>query len=616
MTMKLFARLTKVDEEKRLVYGRATDETVDRAGEIFDYESSKPFFEKWSGDIAKATDGKSLGNLRAMHGNVAAGKLTSIDFNDGEKAIDICTKIVDDNEWNKVLEGVYTGFSIGGSYAKTWTDTEAKARRFTADPCEISIVDLPCNPAAGFFDVQKADGSVMQKAFKAAPLTEETFSTEVAETINGGGLSMLEVLEAMRIAKADKGKTGDNEGKPEGKYGDVKYADEKNKKYPIDTTEHIRAAWNYINQEKNASEYSGSELKTVKDAIIAAWKKEIDKDGPPSASEAADKTVEPVLTKAGKKVVLSTDNLFKVGRLAMAKDMSRVASFAYLMSSLQYLQQGSASEEAREGDDSTMPADLMAWMKQGGELLTAMVTEEVSEMVDDEGLVCVPDVYYCEWAAAVDGLEKAAAAQPDRKDFLQKIGARNSKADQNRIQAAHDLLAEMGADCDPDNTDDPDADDATKAAVAELRKSINDFPTALVRIVHIEADLAKVSDDLAKANAALATIADERDELTKNRDELTAARDELQKAHDTLTAERDTLQKTVGEQETLITKLKAEPAAPKGALRAIEKSHDLVVNMDETVEVTPILKRDGTVDEVATAVKKARAAGGVVVQRG
>jgi hypothetical protein len=613
MTMKLFARLTKVDEEKRLVYGRATDETVDRAGEIFDYESSKPFFEKWSGDIAKATDGKSLGNLRAMHGNVAAGKLTSIDFNDGEKAIDICTKIVDDNEWNKVLEGVYTGFSIGGSYAKTWTDTEAKARRFTADPCEISIVDLPCNPAAGFFDVQKADGSVMQKAFKAAPLTEDSFTTEVAELIKNGDLSMLEMLEAIRIAKADKGKTGDDEGKPKGKYGDVKYADEKNKKYPIDTTEHIRAAWNYINQEKNASEYSGSELKTVKDAIIAAWKKEIDKDGPPSASEAADKTVEPVLTKAGKKVVLSTDNLFKVGRLAMAKDMSRVASFAYLMSSLQYLQQGSASEEAREGDDSTMPADLMAWMKQGGELLTAMVTEEVSEMVDDEGLVCVPDVYYCEWAAAVDGLEKAAAAQPDRKDFLQKVGARNSKADQNRIQAAHDLLAEMGADCDPDNTPD---DDANKAAHASLQKLTADLAAFQLTPESVVAELEKTKVELAAANEALVKVADERDALVKSGGELTAAHSELQKAHDTLTAERDTLQKTVGEQETLITKLKAEPAAPKGALRAIEKSHDLVVNMDQATEVTPILNADGSVNETATAIKKARAAGGVVVQRG
>ena len=37
--MKLFAGITKVDEAKRLVYGRAVQEVADRADEIFDYAS-------------------------------------------------------------------------------------------------------------------------------------------------------------------------------------------------------------------------------------------------------------------------------------------------------------------------------------------------------------------------------------------------------------------------------------------------------------------------------------------------------------------------------------------------------------------------------------------------
>lgn len=69
------------------------------------------------------------------------------------------------------------------------------------------------------------------------------------------------------------------------KYGDVKFADDKNKKYPIDTEEHIRAAWNYIHKKKNAAEYSAEELAAVKSKIVAAWKEKIDKDGPPSATE-------------------------------------------------------------------------------------------------------------------------------------------------------------------------------------------------------------------------------------------------------------------------------------------------------------------------------------------
>ena len=76
--MRIFAQLTKVDVEKREVWGRATHEVRDRVGEIFDYEESKPFFQAWSADFEKTTEGKSLGNVRAMHGKVAAGKLSAI----------------------------------------------------------------------------------------------------------------------------------------------------------------------------------------------------------------------------------------------------------------------------------------------------------------------------------------------------------------------------------------------------------------------------------------------------------------------------------------------------------------------------------------------------------
>ena len=46
-------------------------------GEICDYDTTKPLYEKWSAEIARSTSGKSLGNLRAMHGSVAAGKITT-----------------------------------------------------------------------------------------------------------------------------------------------------------------------------------------------------------------------------------------------------------------------------------------------------------------------------------------------------------------------------------------------------------------------------------------------------------------------------------------------------------------------------------------------------------
>ena len=58
-------------------------------------------------------------------------------------------------------------------------------------------------------------------------------------------------------------------------YGDVEYADPKNGKYPIDTEEHARAAWSYINQADNAGKYplNGVTLGEVKDRIKAACRK-------------------------------------------------------------------------------------------------------------------------------------------------------------------------------------------------------------------------------------------------------------------------------------------------------------------------------------------------------
>src|SRR5574341_1955871 len=63
------------------------------------------------------------------------------------------------------------------------------------------------------------------------------------------------------------------------------FTDEKNKKYKLDNEEQIRAAWNYIHQERNAGKYSADEVATIKRKIVAAWKDKIDKDGPPSAEK-------------------------------------------------------------------------------------------------------------------------------------------------------------------------------------------------------------------------------------------------------------------------------------------------------------------------------------------
>ena len=53
----------------------------------------------------------------------------------------------------------------------------------------------------------------------------------------------------------------------EHKYGDVAFADPVNNKYPIDTEEHVRAAWSYINHKDNAAKYDKDEVQTIKNRI-------------------------------------------------------------------------------------------------------------------------------------------------------------------------------------------------------------------------------------------------------------------------------------------------------------------------------------------------------------
>jgi hypothetical protein len=170
--MNLFAQITKIHAFKREVHGILAEEAPDKSGEIFDYASSKPYVQEWSNDAAGKTllaaQEVSFGNVRSQHNpKIVAGKLVAIDFDDNAKKIPVIARIVDDGEWEKVQQGVYTGFSIGGEYLKRWTD--GKYIRYTAKPREVSIVDSPAMPGATFSMV-KADGTTEQRLFHSTDL--------------------------------------------------------------------------------------------------------------------------------------------------------------------------------------------------------------------------------------------------------------------------------------------------------------------------------------------------------------------------------------------------------------------------------------------------------------
>lgn len=59
----------------------------------------------------------------------------------------------------------------------------------------------------------------------------------------------------------------------EHKYGGVTFADPVNHKYPIDSPEHVRAAWSYINHKDNAAKYDADEVRLIKERIKRAAQK-------------------------------------------------------------------------------------------------------------------------------------------------------------------------------------------------------------------------------------------------------------------------------------------------------------------------------------------------------
>ncbi|RJR09987.1 hypothetical protein C4588_04160 [Candidatus Parcubacteria bacterium] len=194
-SMHYFMPLVKVDIAKREVWGIAAIEEPDQSGEIMDYSRSKPHFIAWSESIRKASKGKSLGNVRDSHTTKAIGKVIVLEPNDELKAFRVGVKVVDDNGWEKVIDGVYTGFSIGGKYGDRWPDPIHKGLiRYEAIPTELSLVDVPCIPGATF-EVIKADGVVVHRMLsKEKPMTRRERIIQLlkeADKLNDEDLAVL-----------------------------------------------------------------------------------------------------------------------------------------------------------------------------------------------------------------------------------------------------------------------------------------------------------------------------------------------------------------------------------------------------------------------------------------
>jgi len=144
----------KLEDGTMMVYGKATDDTLDLDQQICD--------PTWL-DTAMPTWFKTGGNIREMHTSSAAGKATEYERkNDGHY---INTLIVDPMAVKKTELGVYQGFSIGIKAPRVIRDEKAANGRIVdGQIVEVSLVDRPANPSAKLMLAKSVEGdSTLEK---------------------------------------------------------------------------------------------------------------------------------------------------------------------------------------------------------------------------------------------------------------------------------------------------------------------------------------------------------------------------------------------------------------------------------------------------------------------
>lgn len=133
--------------------------------------------------------------------------------------------------------------------------------------------------------LQKGDVSVVNYGMN--PSTRATVSVEAVDALahlsNDGMLELRKLspekieAAAAKLAKAAQvlrsNTAGEARVSADVKYADPGYKTDGKKRYPIDTKDHAKAAWSYINMPKNQKGYSSSQVSQIKSRITAALKK-------------------------------------------------------------------------------------------------------------------------------------------------------------------------------------------------------------------------------------------------------------------------------------------------------------------------------------------------------
>jgi hypothetical protein len=398
--MRLYGAIQKVepqDDGTVRVHGIATSEAVDDQGEVVQADAIR----------AAIPDYMRFPALREMHQLSAAG--TTLEAEVGDDGVTrIVAHVVDPVAVAKVKNQVYRGFSIGGKVTRREPCNSKVITGLVLN--EISLVDRPANPEA-VFDCWKAVEIAGGKTRKdQVAITDEPFNPPIqiwacgvpdhhhlakndalrcvqdrmlrpddhvdhqpGQVLLGDACGAEMAIDAARKAIAtaegalantngremtDQSNTFSGPDHPS-KYADPGFQSDGRRRYPIDSERHIRAAWSYISNPKNAARYATAQLKQIKDKIITAWKEMIDAKGPPSAEDDT-----------------------KASCAAVSKALCDVGRIAQIILELDWLRDALEIEAAMEGDQSTQPVRLQAIIGELCSFLNTLVAEETGELLE------------------------------------------------------------------------------------------------------------------------------------------------------------------------------------------------------------------------------------------
>ncbi len=226
------------------------DDALAQIGKITHVEQMPDGSARFEADIADTTAGKDIANL-------AIGKYIK-------------------------------GVSIRGMWGSDPYETDDG--HMTADDLIIRGVDFTNSPGVEGAEI---DFAALAESFsghdadgKSGLIFESVDDAEIVEvleldagiTLNREAAENL-VRAASALAEAlDFDLDADLSEASKSPYGSVNYADpgyqsDGVKRYPIDTAAHVRAAWSYINQSKNAGKYTSQQVGRIKGKIKSAAKK-------------------------------------------------------------------------------------------------------------------------------------------------------------------------------------------------------------------------------------------------------------------------------------------------------------------------------------------------------